>query len=75
MYMCVCVTNEEFSVQYKNMCYRASRHLPLQLQHREMDLSKTTMQLHGKATSLSAIVQSEEVVATQTNQVMVGWLS
>jgi hypothetical protein len=55
------------------MCYRASRHLPLRLQHRHM--SKTTTQLHGKATSLSAIVQSEEVVATQTNQVMVGWLS
>jgi hypothetical protein len=51
------------------VCYRALRHLLLQLPHLEMCLVKTTPRLLRWTTFSTPRVQPEEVVITQTNQV------
>jgi hypothetical protein len=51
------------------VCYRALRHLPLQLSHLEMCLVKTTPRCLRWTTFLTPRVQLEEVATTLTNQV------
>jgi hypothetical protein len=55
------------------MCYRALRHIPLQLPHLEMCLVKTTHRLLGWTTFSTPRVQPEEVAITPTKQVTNVW--
>ena len=77
IYMRVCYVHIcPYVFQIKNLvvtiscvCYRALRHLPLQLSHQEMRLVKTTPRLLGWTTFSTPRVQPEEVATTPTNQV------
>jgi hypothetical protein len=65
----LCVKIKNLMVNISCLCYRALRHLPLQLPHLEMCLVKTTHRLLGWTTFSTPRVQSQEVAITRTNQV------